>query len=412
MTDLPVMCEICHEHPFKYKCPGCLKRTCSLDCSKRHKQQENCTGKAYNPQKYVSNDEIKGEDDERHENNALIQRDFHFLTGLKRELEIHKNDAFVKNKKVLRSNYGNYNNNKGKTQYQQGSDGKRTFRRGVNCLLLPRGMSRSSMNRSKWEKSLDLFVWTVEWIICPDKGIANNDNSSNEIFKHLSHRFKETDSVIDGMSNSVFDKCCEMYNLIENDNTSVNTDNIVDEITSQVSEEILKKEKHKNPELLLNHGIKFYIKWFPHNTVQNSDSKELIEIEPTGKCIGVILKNRTVVEFPTIYIARNTSDLPSDLVVIDETTKTDEERGIMKSRYNTSVPTEGTAKSSSSINLDDNESDNDVPLEESAKRPIPASSSSSVAHTQVETTVTKEKKTPVTEIEDEEEDNYDPTVAF
>ena len=412
MTDVTVMCAVCHEQPFKYKCPSCLKRTCSLACSKKHKQQDNCTGKAYNPQTYVSNEDIKGEDDEKHENNALIQRDFHFLTGLKRELEIHKNDAFVKNKKVLRSNYGNYNNNRGKSQYQQGLDGKHTFRRGVNCLLLPRGMSRSAMNRSKWEKSLDLFVWTVEWIICPDKKLANDVNTSSDLFKHLSHRFKETDSIIDGMSNSVFDKCCEMYNLIESSNDSANTDNETNDTVLQTSEEPQKKEKHKNPELLLNHGIKFYIKWFPHNTVQSSDSKELIEIEPTGKCIGELLKNRTVVEFPTIYIAKSISDLPSDMVVIDETTKTDEERGIMKSRYNLDVPEDSTGKISSNNNLEDNESDNDVPEEESAKKPIPTHLSSSVPQTKVDTTVTEEKKNTATVADDDEEDTYDPTMAF
>mgnify|MGYP003365290258 CR=1 FL=1 len=412
MADVTTMCEVCHEQPFKYKCPGCLKRTCSLECSKKHKQQDSCTGKAYNPQTYVSNEEIKGEDDEKHENNALIQRDFHFLTGLKRELEIHKNDAFVKNKKVLRSNYGNYNNNRGKPQYQQGFDGKHSFRRGVNCLLLPRGMSRSAMNRSKWEKSLDLFVWTVEWIICPDKKPVNNENTSNDIFKHLSHRFKETDSIIDGMSNSVFDKCCEMYNLIESPNNSVNTDKMTKDTVSQTSEDILKKEKHKNPELLLNHGIKFYIKWFPYNTVQSSDSKELIEIEPTGKCIGELLKNRTVVEFPTIYITKNISNLPSDLVVIDEATKTNEERGIMKSRYNLEVPEDSSRYSSSVINLGDNESDNEVPVEESAKKPIPTLQSLPVPQTKVDTTVPEERKNAVTEAEDEEEDSYDPTMVF
>lgn len=37
-----VPCEICEEHPAKYKCPGCGKRTCSLPCVKAHKNDDGC----------------------------------------------------------------------------------------------------------------------------------------------------------------------------------------------------------------------------------------------------------------------------------------------------------------------------------------------------------------------------------
>lgn len=33
----PTLCEVCGEKPFKYTCPGCNKRTCSLACVKKHK---------------------------------------------------------------------------------------------------------------------------------------------------------------------------------------------------------------------------------------------------------------------------------------------------------------------------------------------------------------------------------------
>ena len=33
-----VLCEVCQQKPFKYTCPGCNKRTCSLECVRRHKK--------------------------------------------------------------------------------------------------------------------------------------------------------------------------------------------------------------------------------------------------------------------------------------------------------------------------------------------------------------------------------------
>lgn len=33
------MCSICQVVPFKYKCPACFTRTCSVDCCRKHKEK-------------------------------------------------------------------------------------------------------------------------------------------------------------------------------------------------------------------------------------------------------------------------------------------------------------------------------------------------------------------------------------
>ncbi len=38
-------CHQCHEHAHRYRCPACDMRTCSLACTKAHKQEQACTGK-------------------------------------------------------------------------------------------------------------------------------------------------------------------------------------------------------------------------------------------------------------------------------------------------------------------------------------------------------------------------------
>ena len=38
-------CCVCFQRKPRYKCPACLRRTCSLPCVKQHKIDFNCSGK-------------------------------------------------------------------------------------------------------------------------------------------------------------------------------------------------------------------------------------------------------------------------------------------------------------------------------------------------------------------------------
>ena len=39
------LCEVCSETPHRYTCPGCERKTCSLPCIKKHKEESGCNGK-------------------------------------------------------------------------------------------------------------------------------------------------------------------------------------------------------------------------------------------------------------------------------------------------------------------------------------------------------------------------------
>ncbi|EER18252.1 conserved hypothetical protein, partial [Perkinsus marinus ATCC 50983] len=39
------LCQVCKNNDFKYTCPACSMRTCSLECVNAHKAKTNCTGK-------------------------------------------------------------------------------------------------------------------------------------------------------------------------------------------------------------------------------------------------------------------------------------------------------------------------------------------------------------------------------
>src|SRR4051812_16488298 len=56
-----VLCQICNKETFKYKCPKCLVKTCSVQCVKNHKIKNNCDGKKgkFSISKTINEDDIK-----------------------------------------------------------------------------------------------------------------------------------------------------------------------------------------------------------------------------------------------------------------------------------------------------------------------------------------------------------------
>ncbi|CCD24064.1 Bcd1p NDAI_0C04040 [Naumovozyma dairenensis CBS 421] len=379
-------CEICHEIEFKYKCPKCLKKTCSLKCSQAHKKDDNCSGIAHDPTVYIPHDTLKEADDENHESNVLVQRDFNYLTNLKRVVELQKVDGKTKNKRTLQS-FNNNNTNK-RARFNNGpvSESNRVVRRGVNCLLLPRGMQRSVQNRSKWDKPLDVFVWSIEWIICSvgkndqsKEDTSNNLSKEKSVVKYVSHRFKETDSIVGGMSNIVFEKCCNEFGIPTPEKGSN---------TPDVDKAAIIKENN----------WKFYIKWFPYNNTMVMDSKNLIQIDASEKCIGEILRDKTVIEYPTIFISQTEANLPNDFTVIEEP-KYEERTRTFGSESTVSSSNENRKHITKKLNIQVNDADDNEPPEEEAIR---------IGHKNTENDVAKEKKSIIAPVSDEDSDDYEP----
>ena len=50
-------CSICCSQKPRYRCPACNMRTCSMECVKQHKIEENCSGKR-DPTKKVDKKEM------------------------------------------------------------------------------------------------------------------------------------------------------------------------------------------------------------------------------------------------------------------------------------------------------------------------------------------------------------------
>lgn len=280
-----MICEVCEVEESRYKCPRCGKRSCSLACSKKHKLDTGCSGQVHDPG-YIPSEVIKGADDEKKESNVLVQRDYNYLVQLRRSVEVQLADGKRKNGKILRENYD-------PKRQRVSSDSSVTtlVRRGVTCLMLPRGMQRSVQNKSKWDNTLNQFTWTLEWVVC---------GADDQQFTHLTHRAKENESVVDGLSKAVFTKICEFYGLSKN------------------GEEETTEKKEDRTQLIKDSDLSFYIKRFPQDIVTMCDSRELTRIDAVSSSLGETLKDQTVIEFPTIYISQREEFLPSGFTVIKE----------------------------------------------------------------------------------------------
>ncbi|PSN59788.1 hypothetical protein BS50DRAFT_614455 [Corynespora cassiicola Philippines] len=121
-TLLSGLCSICNTTKFKYRCPGCDARTCSLPCYKRHQQWAQCSGKR-DPTKFVKKSQLATP--------AGIDHDFNFLTGVERGLE-----------KAEHTHYA---------------------AAGVEVIRAPKGLSRQKENKTRRSNQGNI-VWTVEWL--------------------------------------------------------------------------------------------------------------------------------------------------------------------------------------------------------------------------------------------------------
>ena len=136
----------------KYRCPGCAIVTCSLECSKRHKQMgEGCSGK----RKVAEFKDIRDFTD------ADLVSDYRFLE-----------DALLEKDRAKRW----------RPRFRPGSDAaaradrapaatrtvdlltQKAADRGVQLSCMPDGMARRVANTTFYDRKRDLMQWRVEWL--------------------------------------------------------------------------------------------------------------------------------------------------------------------------------------------------------------------------------------------------------
>lgn len=151
----------------KYRCPGCAVVSCSLACSKRHKQMgEGCSGK----RKVAEFKDIRDFTD------ADLVSDYRFLE-----------DALLEKDRAKRW----------RPRFRPGSDAaaradrapaatrtvdlltQKAADRGVQLFCMPDGMARRVANTTFYDRKRDLMQWRVEWLFHGPPTARDDDEEKN-----------------------------------------------------------------------------------------------------------------------------------------------------------------------------------------------------------------------------------------
>ena len=142
-----------HIKPYRYCCPRCSSRTCSLPCLKRHKQWASCNG-ARDPATYVKRSDLatpKG-----------IDHDYNYLTSIERQFDLAERDC--ESRGILLYDEVEKGGRKRAHKITKGEVplGDAIRERRIVVDRAPKGMSRQKQNATFWDRrcvpsSIDLL---------------------------------------------------------------------------------------------------------------------------------------------------------------------------------------------------------------------------------------------------------------
>ncbi|KAI8319140.1 hypothetical protein GQ54DRAFT_299579 [Martensiomyces pterosporus] len=314
-------CEQCTAAEAKYKCPGCMVRTCSLACSKKHKELTGCTGQR-DRTKFIKRAEYDA--------NTLMS-DYGFLQDLARD---HTNLICDAKEQGIAGNTNKrgYQPRQNKTSGGSSDGGppgaalnraqknivaRAKAQREVQIRYMSPGMQRHQQNKTLWSSSKSRLVWTIE-IIVPE--ITESPNRWVETGFHdvcqlgdLWSRLLESSSnaantADDGKESEPHPRKRARYDgariqLPSDDGTEY-------PFKSSIQPELLHALKERFGDMPLQS-----LSWLLRIQDVPSNTPTLRRIDPC-KPLFTQLQLQTVLEFPTFYVYR---DLPSKLGGYDVT---------------------------------------------------------------------------------------------
>ncbi|KAI3796711.1 hypothetical protein L1987_39390 [Smallanthus sonchifolius] len=164
------LCNECKTVEFKYKCPACSVRSCSLTCVKAHKQRTGCTGKRQQLTEFVP---LSKFDDN------LLLSDYSMLEDVKRIA-----DSAMRRRVNLCGIYSGLSLHLKHLL-------KAAKSRRIKLFFLPNGMSKRQTNKTSYNHRCRSISWTIEWrfnstnIKLIDHEVHENSNLCSVIQKHL-----------------------------------------------------------------------------------------------------------------------------------------------------------------------------------------------------------------------------------
>ncbi|KAJ5371017.1 uncharacterized protein N7496_007109 [Penicillium cataractarum] len=332
---LSELCSICHVNPPKYRCPRCSTRTCSLPCTRRHKLWSQCSG-VRDPAAYLKRSELASE--------AAFDRDFNFITGIERSLERAERDVENRGIELARGQavpgeegtddasagaasgagrkrkYPTQGLVKGEAGFLRGAEAGR-----VKVLRAPRGMSRNKQNTSRWHPKHKCLSWTVEWISAAGEKTIRNALETYPISEAYDRAFPVPRE--DRPSTDKKEKEVSQENTAT-EQASTTTEKPDGSMPTATTTPAEPKDPETNPEttetptaqaegteqdlpLTPHRNLYFYL----HRPRTTTKKPVLAPLPPSAK-LAAVLRDRTVLEFPTVYAL---PDSPEKMLASKET---------------------------------------------------------------------------------------------
>ncbi|EPZ30885.1 hypothetical protein O9G_006283, partial [Rozella allomycis CSF55] len=128
-------CKICLINKFKYKCPRCSIKTCSLNCVKKHKEQNECSGQLSRTH-FIKVSDFTDTD---------FKRDIDFIS---------QGQCLSSGSLPLPNKHGRKENELMKILKQSN----------IEIRFMAKGMKKRNRNKTYFARSDKSIYWTVEWL--------------------------------------------------------------------------------------------------------------------------------------------------------------------------------------------------------------------------------------------------------
>ncbi|CAK1358046.1 Box C/D snoRNA protein 1 [Cercospora beticola] len=181
ITDL---CSICYENKPKYRCPRCQTKTCSLPCTQKHKQRASCNG-VRNPAEYIKRSQLATP--------VGIDRDYNYLKSVERSIDVANRDSEVRGVDVVERAA---TRSIARARHPESNLSKYLDENRIEVQNAPEGMSRRKANQTRSTKRHQI-MWTVEWVDAEgQKQISDSCPASSSIKELYSHKQLEDGNAL------------------------------------------------------------------------------------------------------------------------------------------------------------------------------------------------------------------------
>lgn len=333
---LTSLCAICHISAPKYKCPRCGIRTCSLPCIRKHKSWSDCSGER-DPTLYIPPKQLRTA--------AGIDHDYNFLHKLERTLERSEKNIVEERGLVRQDELRQQPLTTKEVRWKTGRDGRkrkvvvtrelrearggrrlekslanRLSKLGVRMLCAPTGMQRQKENKTTLNGKTGKVNWQVEWLKLEHGGQTTTRRLAKAfedvpLYKAYHEMEEARNRPAKGQQTGRAARGGRVYAQIPYDSTwNTAMDMLQEPSTGRwiAAAAVLESGVWMDEKDQVQRESFDY---FLDNPRQKSDEPKVLTRLEADECLVNVLRDTSVLEFPTVYVLRRGETLPPGFVL-------------------------------------------------------------------------------------------------